>query len=217
MPSTSELTEIPAERDTPITVGILTKRAGISVRTLHYYDEIGLLSPSERSASGRRRYSTADVARLQQILSLRQLGFPLDDIGRLLGSAEFTLARVLELHAARLRDALVQQQELLRRLEQVMAAIGGGGLPPGLFARPNELVAVLAEFIKPFTATNDIECSLKPATNGVTVTWTMTGNNNFVFKAFGLFVNVDRTIGKEFESGPAALKRLCEQEATQVV
>lgn len=121
---------MPAERDTPITVGTLARRAGISVRTLHYYDEIGLLSPSERTAAGRRRYTTANVARLQQILSLRQLGFPLDDIGRMLGSAEFTLTRVLELHAERLREALVQQQELLRRLEHVIAAIGRRGLPP---------------------------------------------------------------------------------------
>ena len=78
---------------------------------------------------------------------------------------------------------------------------------------PNELVAVRAEFIKPFTATNEIEFTLKPAVNGITVTWAMSGRNGFVFKAFGLVVNVDRMIGTEFERGLTDLKRLSEAEA----
>lgn len=79
--------------------------------------------------------------------------------------------------------------------------------------RPNELVAIRAEFIKPFRATNHVEFSLKPAANGVTVTWAMTGENNFVFKAFGLVANVDRMVGREFESGLRELKRVSEQHA----
>ncbi len=117
-------------QDESLTVGALAKRAGISVRTLHYYDEIGLLSPSERRPSGRRYYATADVARLQQILSLRQLGFPLEDIGRMLASADYTLRRVLELHVERLRAALDEQRKLVHRLERVIQAIGRSGLPP---------------------------------------------------------------------------------------
>lgn len=66
------------------TIGELAGLAGISVRTLHHYDEIGLLRPSERGAGGRRAYSPADAARLGQILTYRALGLPLDRIAALL-------------------------------------------------------------------------------------------------------------------------------------
>ena len=55
-------------------VGELAERTGLSVRTLHYYDEIGLLSPSRRTAAGHRLYTAGDVVRLQQIRSLKQPG-----------------------------------------------------------------------------------------------------------------------------------------------
>lgn len=69
------------------TVGELAGLAGISVRTLHHYDEIRLLQPSERGAGGRRAYSPADVARLSQILTYRALGLPLERIAALLDGA----------------------------------------------------------------------------------------------------------------------------------
>jgi branched-chain amino acid transport system permease protein len=62
-------------------VGELANRTGITVRTLHHYDEIGLLTPSERSRSGYRLYTEPDIVRLQQILSLRHLGFSLEGLG----------------------------------------------------------------------------------------------------------------------------------------
>ena len=67
-------------RPEAIRVGELAKRTGVSVRTLHYYEEIGLLAPSRRSEAGYRLYGDADVVRLQQIMSLRQLGFSLEQI-----------------------------------------------------------------------------------------------------------------------------------------
>src|SRR6476646_6711292 len=66
-------------RPPPWKVGELAKRTGVSVRALHHYDEIGLLSASLRSESGYRLYTEADVIRLQQIRSLRSLGFSLDE------------------------------------------------------------------------------------------------------------------------------------------
>jgi DNA-binding transcriptional MerR regulator len=60
-------------QSTAMKVGELAKQTGISVRTLHYYDEIGLLSPSGRTESDYRLYAEADIVRLQQIMSLRQL------------------------------------------------------------------------------------------------------------------------------------------------
>ncbi|MEA2488332.1 MAG: hypothetical protein QOH21_124, partial [Acidobacteriota bacterium] len=55
-------------------IGELAKRTGVSVRTLHHYDEIGLLTPSHRTESGHRLYGREEVIRLQQIVSLRQVG-----------------------------------------------------------------------------------------------------------------------------------------------
>jgi MerR family transcriptional regulator, thiopeptide resistance regulator len=67
------------------TVGAVAELAGVSVRTLHHYDEIGLLEPSERSASGYRLYSPADLRRLQRILFYRELDFDLAVIADILG------------------------------------------------------------------------------------------------------------------------------------
>ena len=61
-------------------VGELAKITGLTIRTLHHYDEIALLKPSLRTEAGYRVYTAADVARLQHILSLRQLGFSLNEI-----------------------------------------------------------------------------------------------------------------------------------------
>ncbi|MFC9848011.1 MerR family transcriptional regulator [Streptomyces sp. NPDC060223] len=65
-------------------VGKVAGFAGVTVRTLHHYDEIGLLAPSGRSRAGHRRYSDADLDRLQQILFYRELGFPLVEVAALL-------------------------------------------------------------------------------------------------------------------------------------
>lgn len=66
------------------TIGYVARFAGITVRTLHHYDSIGLLPPSERSGNGYRGYTGADISRLQQILAYRELDFGLDEIRRLL-------------------------------------------------------------------------------------------------------------------------------------
>jgi DNA-binding transcriptional MerR regulator len=81
-------------------VGEVAKRTGLSVRTLHYYDEIGLLSPAEHTASRHRLYGAPEILRLQQIKSLRQLGFSLDEIREMLDSPTLSPRRVLEMHAA---------------------------------------------------------------------------------------------------------------------
>lgn len=70
------------------TVGELAKLTGVTVRTLHHYDEIGLLRPSGRSAAGYRLYGDDDVLRLRQIVVLRELGLPLDRIAEALAESE---------------------------------------------------------------------------------------------------------------------------------
>lgn len=102
-------------------VGELAKRTGISVRTLHHYDEIGLVSPSHRTESGHRLYGREEVVRLQQVLSLKQLGFPLEEIGALLARRDFDAQQLVRNHVDRLRRQIAAQQELCARLEAVAA------------------------------------------------------------------------------------------------
>jgi hypothetical protein len=74
----------------------------------------------------------------------------------------------------------------------------------------NDLIRFKLEFIRPFRATNTAEFTFKPEGNQTVVTWTMLGKNNFFFKAFGLFMNCDNMIGKDFEKGLAAMKSVAE-------
>lgn len=100
-------------------VGELARQTGLSVRTLHYYDEIGLLEPSHRSEAGHRLYTSGDVTRLQRIRSLRELGFTLEEIQECLDSPDFALPRVIQLHIAHLRKQIDLQQTLCKRLETI--------------------------------------------------------------------------------------------------
>ena len=104
-------------------VGELAERTGLSVRTLHHYDEIGLLIPSHRTPSGHRLYAEADVARLQQIVSLRSLGLPLDEVRDCLDRRGLKPLEVIRLHAARLREQMETQARLVERLEAVATGL----------------------------------------------------------------------------------------------
>ena len=102
-------------------VGELAERTGLTVRTLHYYDEIGLLSPSHRSDVGYRLYTVGDVVRLQQIRSLRHLGFSLDEIRGCLDRPDVSLQCVIGLHITRLKEQIALQRTLCERLEAIGA------------------------------------------------------------------------------------------------
>lgn len=104
-------------------VGEVARRTGLSVRTLHYYDEIGLLQPSTYTESQHRLYGPAELERLQQIKSLRQLGFSLDEIRGCLDRPEFSLRAVVGLHAARLREQIKEQTRLAALLETLAASL----------------------------------------------------------------------------------------------
>ena len=111
-------------------VGELAKRTGMSVRTLHHYDAIGLLQPSRRSESGHRLYDRDDVARLQQIKSLRQLGFALDEIRELLDrKPRMTPLRIVEMHLARLESEIELQRSLRTRLAGIAARLRASQTP----------------------------------------------------------------------------------------
>ena len=111
-------------------VGELAKRTGLSVRTLHWYDEIGLLSPSHRTEAGYRLYNAQDIARLQQIRSLRQLGFSLEEIGDCLHQPGFQPQRTLALHIERLREQIESQRALCEQLEDLERYLAASGEAP---------------------------------------------------------------------------------------
>ncbi len=102
-------------------VGELAERTGLTIRTLHHYDAIGLLSPSGRTeslhGSGHRLYTAADVARLHQILSLKQLGFTLEQIGEYLSRADYDPRQVIRLHLEKIRKQTVELERLGNRLQ----------------------------------------------------------------------------------------------------
>ena len=98
------------------TVKQLAKIAGVSVRTLHYYDEINLLKPSSRSLAGYRQYGESDLLRLQQILFFKELNFPLDKISHILDDPDFDQVEALQTH----RRWLQQQSERLGVLLQTI-------------------------------------------------------------------------------------------------
>jgi MerR family transcriptional regulator, thiopeptide resistance regulator len=100
-------------------IGDLSKRTGVSIRTLHYYDEIGLLSPSYRTESGYRVYGKPDIIRLQQIITLKQIGFSLEDVRSCLDKGDRVFAEMVQLHVAKVRKQIELSQQLLQRLENV--------------------------------------------------------------------------------------------------
>jgi MerR family transcriptional regulator, thiopeptide resistance regulator len=107
-------------------VGELARQAGLSVRTLHYYDEIGLLSPSRRTDSGHRLYTAGDVVRLQRIRSLQHLGFTLREVRECLDRPEFPLQRVIQLHLSRLKARIELERRLCGLLERVAVRLRSG-------------------------------------------------------------------------------------------
>jgi DNA-binding transcriptional MerR regulator len=103
----------------------LARLAGVSTRTLHYYDEIGLLSPRRVSHNQYRVYGPAEVDRLQAILLYRELGLPLADIIRVLGQQGYDRVAALQGHLEALRHKKEQIDLLIGNVEKTIAAVKG--------------------------------------------------------------------------------------------
>ena len=80
-------------------------------------------------------------------------------------------------------------------------------------SKPSELVSMKLEFLKPFAATNQATFKLTPAGNGTQVHWIMEGDNGFMAKGFGLVMNMDSLVGKDFEEGLSNLNRVAQSPA----
>ena len=108
-----------------MTVGEMAKKMGVTVRTLQYYDREGLLSPSAESEGGRRLYTEKDLVALHQILSLKSLGFSLDDIRHRLRSMETPdeVADALEEQAKEIREKIQQLNASLSAIQRLRAEV----------------------------------------------------------------------------------------------
>lgn len=100
-------------------IGELAKQTGITVRTLHHYHHIGLLSPSKFTESGHRLYTKEDISRLQQIMSLKQLGFALEEIKAIIEKPDYDPVEVIKAQLERVKNQIQMQQELYGELELI--------------------------------------------------------------------------------------------------
>jgi len=108
----------------------LSKMSGISARTLRYYDEIGLLKPARIASSGYRIYGQNEVDALQQIMFYRELGFPLDEIMKLLQASDFDRERAFLSHLDRLHKERTRLDTLINNVIKSIAAMRGEtGMP----------------------------------------------------------------------------------------
>jgi DNA-binding transcriptional MerR regulator len=107
------------------TVKKLANFAGVSVRTLHYYDEVGLLKPRSRSQSGYRYYDEEEVVRLQQIMFFRELGFSLEEIGKMISKPDFDVIEALQSQRTLLLKKSERIKELLATVDKTIKKLKG--------------------------------------------------------------------------------------------
>ncbi len=133
-------------------VGQVSAAAGITVRTLHHYDKTGLLSPTDRSPAGYRLYSDADLARLQQILFYRELGFPLDEIAAILEDPQANALDQLRARHRLLNEQITKLQRLVEVAEQAMEV-----QQTGVQLTPEERFEVFGEIAFDLTYATDAQ------------------------------------------------------------
>jgi DNA-binding transcriptional MerR regulator len=107
------------------TVKQVAKLSGVSVRTLHHYDEVGLLKPAAVGANGYRYYGKDELLRLQQILFHRELGFALEEIRKVLDAPDFDRKLALRTHRDRLAADARRYRRLVRTIDETLAALEG--------------------------------------------------------------------------------------------
>ncbi|MFC4301922.1 MerR family transcriptional regulator [Cohnella boryungensis] len=106
-------------------VGDLAQLTGLTVRTLRFYNQIGLFSPSGQTESGHRLYDESDLAQLQQILSLKEMGLSLEEIKSALSGEQISPLEIVNLQMTRLKEQIKLQQKLLEQLQHVSKQLQG--------------------------------------------------------------------------------------------
>ena len=123
------------------TVGAVARLAGVTVRTLHHYDEIGLLTPGARTDAGYRRYGEPDLDRLQRILFYRELGFGLDQIRDVMADGRGSALSHLRRQHGLLRERIGRLERMVLAVEREMEARS-----MGISLTPEERFEVFGDF-----------------------------------------------------------------------
>ncbi len=105
-----------------MTVGQVARLAGVTVRTLHHYDELGLVAPRERTPAGYRLYTHADLARLQEVLFFRELGLGLGEIAALISDPGYDRRQALAQHRARLEAEAGHLLDMIETIDRTLQA-----------------------------------------------------------------------------------------------
>lgn len=127
-----------------LTVGAVASRVGVTVRTLHHWDAIGLVRPSKRTTGGYRLYSAADVARVHRVLVYRELGLPLDTIGELLDAPASDATVSLGRQRAQLLDRISRLRGMVDAVDRLIKAAN-----TGLLLSAEEQVAIFGQHWQP--------------------------------------------------------------------
>lgn len=104
----------------------VSELAGVSVRTLHHYDAIGLLTPSSTTAAGYRIYTERDLERLQQIMFFKEIGFSLQEVKEVLESPDFDRTKALQAHRELLLEKRDRVDRMIRTVDNTIQSIEGG-------------------------------------------------------------------------------------------
>ncbi|HEY1186319.1 MAG TPA: MerR family transcriptional regulator [Gemmata sp.] len=135
-------------------VGELAARTGLTVRTLHHYDTIGLLVPSDRTGSahgsGHRLYTAADVTKLHQIICLKQLGFGLEQVREYMTRADYDPRAVVRLHLAKVRARAAELDRLGDRLQSLSETLDAAGdVSAETFLETIEVLSMIEKYYTP--------------------------------------------------------------------
>ncbi len=104
-------------------IGELAKKVGVTVKSLHHYDKIGLLQPTQGRESGHRLYSREDLERLQQILSLKSMRFSLEKIAKCLDEGAYDLQQTLTMHREKILARIQQLQSIDQTLRRLLSKL----------------------------------------------------------------------------------------------
>lgn len=110
----------------PYKVKEVAEMVGVSVRTLHHYDQIGLLKPEFVSPTGYRLYTDHDLEKLQQVLFFKELGFSLQETGEIINNPNFDRQNALKTHKELLMKKRARLDEIIKLVEKTITSIGGG-------------------------------------------------------------------------------------------
>ncbi|MFF0527984.1 MerR family transcriptional regulator [Nocardia amikacinitolerans] len=127
-----------------LTVGAVASLVGVTIRTLHHWDSIGLVHPSERTDAGYRRYTAADLARIHRVLVYRELGVPLGDIAALLDAQAADALAALRTQRDQLRERVAHLRRMGDALDRMIEA-----RESGILLSAEEQVAIFGEHWQP--------------------------------------------------------------------